>query len=272
MFSIHRIIHPPHIVVGDRSCQFAKRRSHLGMLLQHLVAHDSYRFVGRKIMMVVLQHHEVERRNQSIGIVAGNQINLPVFERTSNQSQIHDARRRREAQAVTGDQTLVSIGTLHEFVSKTGAPLRSKRSRLRQRLQLQPSSILAADHHRKSVVKSKRWSHAEAELFIALLYAPINLLLIAAWLLFENRRQRRARVFRVDVDSSGENRLLADECASKIKATLHQQMSSSFDDLREKFSEDELLGEVLRPNHNAIRITFTTYERQEKQDDKRQQK
>jgi hypothetical protein len=70
MLSIHCIIRSPHIFIGDRSRQFAKRRSHLGMVLQHFSAHDRHRFVGRKLMMVILQYNEVERRNQSIGISA----------------------------------------------------------------------------------------------------------------------------------------------------------------------------------------------------------
>ncbi len=44
---------------------------------------------------------------------------------------------------------------------------------------------------------------------------------------------------------SGEDRLLADECAGEIEAALDGQVSAGFDDLSEEFSEDELLGEVL---------------------------
>src|ERR1700686_1872470 len=121
-----------------------------------------------------------------MGIVPGNDIDLPFFECPRNQAEIHDARRFREAQAVAGDQTFVSIGTLHELIPKARAPLRSKRSGLRQRLKVQLASVVAADHHRKGVVKAKRWPDAEAELcFIALLHASINFLLVAARLLFE---------------------------------------------------------------------------------------
>jgi hypothetical protein len=42
-------------------------------------------------------------------------------------------------------------------------------------------------------------------------------------------------------------------------------VSSGFDDLSEQFSQDELLCEVLGPNHNPIRMTFTTCDRQKKQ-------
>src|SRR5208282_558234 len=227
-------------------------------------------------MMVILQHKQVEGRNQSIGIVPGNQIHLPVFERPSNQPQIHDARRLREAQAVACDQALVSIRTLYELISKTGAPLRRKRGRLGQRLQVQAARVLAADHHGEGVVKSERWSHGEAELrFVALLHASINFQLVAAALpvarlFFENRRQRGAGIFRVDVDSSGEDCLLANERASQIEAALHGQMSPAFDDLSEQFSQNELLSEILGSNHDPVRMPFTTRDRQKQEDEQQQ--
>src|ERR1700674_5274838 len=270
MLSIHRIIQSPHIFIGNRSRQFAKRRSHLGMLLQHFPAHDRHRFVRRKVMMVVLQYNEVERRNQSIGIVAGNDIDLPFFECPRNQAEIHNARRFREAQAVAGDQTFVAIGTLHELIPKARPPLWRKRSGFGQRLKVQLARVLAADHHRKGVVKAKRRPDAETELcFIALLHVLIDILFVAARLLFKNCRQCRARIFRIDIDSSGEDCLVADECASQVETAFHRQMSTGFDDLREQFSEDELLGEVFRSNHDSICVSFTSNDRQEKQEDEK---
>jgi hypothetical protein len=88
-------------------------------------------------------------------------------------------------------------------------------------------------------------------------------------LLFENRGQRRARIFRIDIDSSGKNGLLADECASQIKAALDGQMSAGFNDLSEDFSENELLGEILGADHNAIRMAFATRDREKKQEDQK---
>src|SRR5208282_572110 len=151
------------------------------MVLQHFSTHDRDCFVWRKVMMVVLQHKEVQRRNQSIGIVPGNQIHLPLFKGPRQQSQIHDARRSGKTKSVAGDEPFVSIGTLHEFVSETGAPLWRKLGGLRQRLQLQMARVIAADHHGEGVIESKRWPYAETELcFVVLLHSPIDLLLVAA--------------------------------------------------------------------------------------------
>src|SRR5258708_17468622 len=62
---------------------------------------------------------------------------------------------------------------------------------------------------------------------------------------------------------------MADKCASQVEAALHRQMSAGFDDLREQFAEDELLGEVFRSNYDSICVSFTSYDRREKQEDEK---
>ena len=62
---------------------------------------------------------------------------------------------------------------------------------------------------------------------------------------------------------------MADECASQVETALDGQMSAGFDDLSEKFSEDELLGEVFRSNHDSICVSLTSNDRQEKQEDEK---
>ena len=62
---------------------------------------------------------------------------------------------------------------------------------------------------------------------------------------------------------------MADEGTSQVKTAFNRQMSAGFDDLCEQFSEDELLSEVFRSNHNAICVSFTTNDRQKKQEDER---
>jgi hypothetical protein len=46
-------------------------------------------------------------------------------------------------------------------------------------------------------------------------------------------------------------------------------MCPRFDDLSEHLSQDELLGKILRSNHDSIGMTFAADERQKKQEDKR---
>src|SRR5258706_16330948 len=123
---------------------------------------------------------------------------------------------------VSGNWTFIPTGTHKQPTPNPRPPLRSKRSSLGQRLKVQLACVVAADHHGEGVVKAKRRPDAEAELcFVSLLHSLIdiliNILLVAARLmlirlLFENRRERRARIFRINIDSSGEDCLMTDEC------------------------------------------------------------
>jgi hypothetical protein len=65
--------------------------------------------------------------------------------------------------------------------------------------------------------------------FVLGLHSPINLLPIGARILLEDRGQRRARVFGIQVDSPGQNRLLADVGPGQVEASLHFQMSARLD-------------------------------------------
>ena len=99
---------------------------------------------------------------------------------------------------------------------------------------MQAASIFTANHHGERVVESKSRPYSQVELcFVTFFHSSIHILLVAAWLFFENRSQRRAGVFRVDIDSSGENCLLTDECAGQVETTLDGNVSAGFDSLRE---------------------------------------
>src|SRR6185369_10131212 len=131
--------------------------------------------VWREIMFVVFKHEQVEGRNQPVSHVAGDQVNLMVLKRASEQAEIHDARRRGEMQAVGRDQALVAVGTLHEFVSEARPPLRSVRSGLRNRLQMQAAGIVAPNFNGKSVVESKWRPQRQMKTFLVFrVHALIN--------------------------------------------------------------------------------------------------
>src|SRR5438309_1322613 len=61
-----------------------------------------------------------------------------------------------------------------------------------------------------------------------------------------------AGVFGVEVNASGQNRLLANECARKVEAAFHGEVGSSFNELSEKLSEDQLFGEIFGTDHDLI--------------------
>jgi hypothetical protein len=70
--------------------------------------------------------------------------------------------------------------------------------------------------------------------------------------LFQYCGERRAGVFGIYIDTSGENALMCDVSAAKIKAAFDGKMSSVFDLLRDQLAEDDLFGEILAADYDAV--------------------
>src|SRR5580693_9418169 len=181
-------------------------------------------------MFVVFEDKQVERGNQAIGSVAGDQIDLLVLQGASEKAEIHDLRRGGEVQAVGGHQSFVAIGTFHEFVTESGAPLRSVGSGLRDGFQTQAAGVVAANFDGESVVEAERCAHGQIEaLLIFGLNLAVNAFAISIRLFLQDGGEGSAGIFRINIDTAGEDGLLADESASEIKAALDRKMSLGFD-------------------------------------------
>jgi hypothetical protein len=64
--------------------------------------------------------------------------------------------------------------------------------------------------HRKSVVETESWAKRQPKpVFVLALHALVYIRVVIRSLLFEDRRESRARIFGIDIDPPGENRLLA---------------------------------------------------------------
>src|SRR5215469_2106452 len=163
-----------------------------------------------------------------------------VLQSPRQQAKIHDARLLREMESIGCDQAAVSIGPFHEFVSKTGAPLGGKLRGLRQRSDIQPASILAANLHGKGVVEAKCRTEGESKSgFIFALDTLIHLLPIVSRSLFENRRQSGSRIFGVNIDASCQDGLLANVGACEVEAALHLEIGVRFNLLCDQFAKNE---------------------------------
>ncbi len=70
-------------------------------------------------------------------------------------------------------------------------------------------------------------------------------------LFFEYGGQGRACVFGVDVDIPGDHRLLGQKCAAEIELSADMSVQAILEMLGHDFSEDQLLGEILRGDSDA---------------------
>src|SRR6185437_12011933 len=117
---------------------------------------------------------------------------------------------------------------------------------------MQPASVFATYFNSERIVEAEWWSERQMKpAFVFRLHAVINGFTIRTGLLFQNRGKCRARVFRIDVDASGQNPLMRDVSPAEIEAALDRKMSFVFDLLRNELSKDDLLGKVLASDDNV---------------------
>ena len=253
MLAVDGVVELAHVVVGNLSCKFVQRLSHLGVMSQHLLANDGHGFVGREVVLVVFEDEEIESRDQAIGCVACGEVDLLVFERAGEQTEVHDARRLGEAQAVSRRQSLVTVRAFHEFVAEAGAPFRGVGGRLRDGLQAEAAGIFTANLYGEGVVESECLAYFQIELPRVLGFdLLINLFGIAGRLLLQDRGEGGAGVFRINIDAAAENGLLADVAAGEVEAAFYRKMGFVFDLLGDDFTEDELFGEILGSDDDAV--------------------
>src|SRR5579871_183929 len=253
MLPIERVIHAPHLVVGNSSSQLRQRLCNFRMLPHHLLPHHRDRLVRRKIMPVVLQHEQIQRRNQSIGRVSRGDVNHVLLESAGQQSQIHHAWSRGKMQSVRGRQSAIPVRPFHELVAKSGAPLRGISRGLRQRLNIQAARLFPTNLHRKRVVESQRRTERQRKPpFVFVLHPLIDRALVSDGFLFQDGRYSRSRVFGIHIDSSRQHCLLADVSACEIEAPFYFQLRVRFDLLRHNLAQQQRLGKILGADGDPV--------------------
>ena len=215
MLAIHRVVEAAHVVIGNLSCQFIQRLSHLRMACQHLRPNDRHGFVRREVVAIVFQNEQIQRGDQSIGGISRCEVHLLVLESARQQAQVHDARGLGEAQAVGCGQALVTIGTLHELVTEAGAPLRRVGGCLGDGLQAEPAGVFAADLDGEGVIESESLSDLEIETpGVFGLDLVVNLLRDCWKAVLSGSQSRRSRCIR-DRRRCGRQELPGGRCKSR---------------------------------------------------------
>src|SRR5207245_4263241 len=88
--AVHGIVQPTHYVFGDLAGESVQRVAHFRMALQRLAAHDGHSLVRRKVVAVVLEHHQVERCDDAVRGISGHNIHRLFFQRAIYQTQVHN--------------------------------------------------------------------------------------------------------------------------------------------------------------------------------------
>ena len=124
---------------------------------------------------------------------------------------------------------------------------------MRDGLQAEAAGVFTADFDGEGVIEAEGLTDLEIEpLGVFGLDLVVDLFGIAGGLLFQDRGERGAGVFGIDVDAAAENCLMANVAAGKIEAAFDRKMGFVFDLLGDDFTEDELFGEILGADDDAI--------------------
>src|SRR5258705_4436038 len=157
----------------------------------------------------------MERLNEAVGGVAGDDVDFFVDEGAVDEAEIHDAGRSGKMQTVKLAPAAKTVGALEEFVSETRAHLGDVWDDVAGVAQVQVLGVITTNHHGEGVFKAEGLGNLEIEpLGVALPDAIVNVVGICARRFVEYSGQCSASVFHVQVEIAGDERLLAEQRAA----------------------------------------------------------
>ena len=239
-------VHVAHVGGRDFSGEVGEGRAEGREFGEGIVADDGDGVVWREIVAVVGEADEVKRIDEAVGGIAGDDVDFFIDEGAIDEAEVHDAGSFGETQAVALDEAAVAVGAFEKFVADAGAPARRDRNDVGNFGEVELFGVGAADDHRECVFESERLGDVEIEaLGVALLDALVDGVGVGiiGGRFVEDRGERGAGVFDVEIEVAGEQRFLAEERAAEIGFAIDVDAGAGFDVLGEEFGEDDLLGE-----------------------------
>lgn len=208
-------------------------------------ADDGNGVVGREIAEIVFESDEVERVDEAVGGIAGDDIDLMIDESAVEKAEVHDVRSGGEMEGVPLAPAGEAVGALEEFVADADAPFGSYGREIGHGAEMETLGVFAADNHGKGVFETERFSKDEIEALGILLFDAIIDLRgrVRAGRFVEDGGEGGAGVLDVKIDIAGEESFVDEESAAEIGFAVDGDSGAGFDVLGEKFREDNLLGE-----------------------------
>src|SRR5712671_7547073 len=105
----------------------------------------------------------MERLNEAVGGVAGDDVDFFVDEGAVDEAEIHDAGRGGKMQTVRLAPAAKTVGALEEFVSETRAHLGGVRDDVAGVAQVQVLGVGTTNHHGEGVLKAEGLADFEIE-------------------------------------------------------------------------------------------------------------
>src|SRR3984957_5235213 len=168
-------VHVAHVGGGDFSGEVGEGCAEGRKFGERVAADDWYGVVGREIVAIVGEADEVERVDEAVGGISGDDVDFFIDERAIDEAEVHHARRFSEMQTVALDESAVAVGALEEFVADAGVPAWSDGDDVGDFAEVKLFGVGAADDHRESVFETERFGDVEIEtLGVALFDALVD--------------------------------------------------------------------------------------------------
>src|SRR5579872_3601789 len=109
-------VHVAHVGGGDFSGEVGEGRAERWEFCERVVADDGDGVVWREIVTIVGEANEMERVDEAVGGIAGDDVYFFIDERTVDKAEVHHAGSFGEMQAVTLDEAAIAVGAFEKFV------------------------------------------------------------------------------------------------------------------------------------------------------------
>jgi hypothetical protein len=260
------VVEAAHVGGGEFASEIREGGTQEGKFFESGASNNRDGVVGREIVTVVVQSDEAKGIDQAIRRIAGDDVHLMINEGAIDEAEVHDARLAGEMESVAVAPATETVGALEEFVADADAPFGSKRCDIRDFLQVEVPSVVAADNHGERIFEAEGFGDFEVEaLSIELPDAVVGGGGIASGRLAEDGGQGGAGVLDVEVKLAGQESFVDKEGTAKVGFADDGNTGTRFDMLREKLGEDDLFSEEFGADGDARLLWRTARGKKEKE-------
>jgi len=234
MQGVDGVVETAHICGSELTGEIGEYGTELGESRESGLADDGDGVVGREVVSVVFEGDEAEGVDETVGGVAGDDVDLMIDEGAVDQAEVHDFGRFGEAEIVAIGPAAEAVGALEEFVADAGAPLGCEGGDVGDFLQMKIFRVVAPDDHGESVFKAEGFGNFEMEAIgIELLDAIVDGVRIASRGFVEDGGKSGAGVLDVEIELARFEGFVDQKCAAKIRFALDGDAGFGFDVLGE---------------------------------------
>jgi hypothetical protein len=246
MLGVYGVVEAADVSGGELTGEIGEGGTKLGKSRESGLTDDGDGVIRREVVAVVFKGHKSEGINEAIGGVARDDVYLMIDESAIDKAEVHDFGRSREIEIVALAPTAEAIRTLEKFVADPDAPSGCEGREVGDFLEMQISSVVAADDHGESVFEAEGLGDFEMEaLGVELFNAMVNSVRIALRSLVEDGRESGAGILDVKIELTGFEGFVDEEGAAEIRLPINRYARFGFNVLGEKFGKNDLLGEEL---------------------------